>query len=199
MENIEKARQFALERHKGQTYGDEPYSVHLNAVVSNVERYSHELEDYFWDGVYEGCIVIAWLHDTLEDTNTTLEELEKEFGSDIANYVSILSHRQGENYSDYIERILEDDVCSIIKHADLSANIDAKDAGDGYCRQRKDKYRIARKLIEHVMLYESDFEFNRQSQKENPVLSFAENLTKNQVMPDPEATQILNENVWEIV
>ena len=67
-----KARDFAKEKHKGQVddNGNNYYHAHLAQVVNILHNVTG---DRF-------ILSAAWLHDTIEDTDTTYEELEKEFG-----------------------------------------------------------------------------------------------------------------------
>lgn len=76
MNLIEKAREFAREKHAQQkrNYTGEPYFVHLEEVAGIVER----------AGLSEAAIAAAWLHDTVEDTDATLPEICAKFGSAVA-------------------------------------------------------------------------------------------------------------------
>lgn len=84
-EIIIKARTYAKEAHEeiGQIrkYTGEPYIVHPAAVAKLVSTVSNDLE----------MISAAWLHDVVEDTNRTLEDIEHEFGSGIAALVENLT------------------------------------------------------------------------------------------------------------
>lgn len=80
----QQAREFALEYHGEQLYGDEPYSVHLDAVAELVRAYGEE------------ALVVAYLHDVLEDTEAELADLEAEFGAFIAQCVSVLTDEPGD-------------------------------------------------------------------------------------------------------
>jgi guanosine-3',5'-bis(diphosphate) 3'-pyrophosphohydrolase len=81
---IEKARVFATEAHKNHTESDKyktPYIFHLQRVSALVAL----------SGGSEDEIASAWLHDTIEDTDTTLENIEREFGANIAGIVNGLT------------------------------------------------------------------------------------------------------------
>ena len=69
---VEKARQYAEDKHKGQFRKDRitPYFEHSEAVARMVEYYGGTPE----------MIAAAYLHDILEDTKTGIMELDKEFG-----------------------------------------------------------------------------------------------------------------------
>lgn len=83
------AREFALRAHGSQTYGDgKPYRVHLEEVAGNVSRFAN----LFSPADLETLETAAWLHDTVEDTSTTLEDLRKAFGPGVAVTVSAVSN-----------------------------------------------------------------------------------------------------------
>src|SRR4051794_30356155 len=73
------ARDYAIQKHEGQLYGTEPYSVHL-AAVREVLR---------WAGFEDGhpLATAAWLHDIVEDTAATREDVAARFGDDVAALV----------------------------------------------------------------------------------------------------------------
>lgn len=64
-----------------------PYITHLMAVL-------FILRDYTTD---EDTLVASLLHDTLEDTDYTLEELREDFGATVATYVQTVSEPKGPN------------------------------------------------------------------------------------------------------
>jgi (p)ppGpp synthase/HD superfamily hydrolase len=73
---------FAARKHQGQTYpgSNLPYLTHIGQVVITLGPAL--LEDPGLDPDLAICCAI--LHDTLEDTETDIEELKSEFGVDIA-------------------------------------------------------------------------------------------------------------------
>ena len=71
---IQKAYDFALNAHKNHTRNSgEPYFNHLFATAKNIAEL----------GMGATTISAGFLHDVVEDTNITAEELEKEFGAEI--------------------------------------------------------------------------------------------------------------------
>lgn len=86
------AAHFASAAHNGQVRevtGD-PYDRHLGRVASRVSLFT--VEEYGLDAD-EDLVVTAWLHDTLEDTKVTHEEIAKRFGSRVAHGVWSLTNR----------------------------------------------------------------------------------------------------------
>jgi hypothetical protein len=88
--DVDDAAALAAELHACQQYGDQPYTVHLQAVVDVLRELKYstpELE------------VAAWLHDALEDTSLTAEALAARFGHPIAAIVEGLTFRDsGEDH-----------------------------------------------------------------------------------------------------
>ena len=80
---IEKACLFAQEKHADQVrYSGLPYYTHLFEVGKMLAEIGMPAE----------VIAAGVLHDTIEDTDTTAQELKKEFGSAIAFLVDSVSH-----------------------------------------------------------------------------------------------------------
>jgi (p)ppGpp synthase/HD superfamily hydrolase len=75
------ARDFAVRAHGDQRYGVDPYVVHLDEV--------HDIAVEF--GLPTEYRVAAFLHDTIEDTGTTVALIEAGFGIDIAQLVVTVS------------------------------------------------------------------------------------------------------------
>ena len=77
-----KALELSFEAHKGQTRkSGEPYIVHPILVAAITAKISND----------EMMVQAALLHDVVEDTDTTIEDLEREFGYDVAHMVEGLT------------------------------------------------------------------------------------------------------------
>ena len=63
---------------------------------------------------------VALLHDTVEDTDVTMEQLAKEFPREIVEAVDLLTHRDGVEYFDYVRAIKANPVAVKVKLADLA-------------------------------------------------------------------------------
>lgn len=80
--------------HKDQTYGDQSYfQGHLSTVAALVKS---ELVGSDW-AYRELVVAIAWLHDSIEDTEATYDMLSKYFGHTVAIGVQYLSDVEGKN------------------------------------------------------------------------------------------------------
>jgi (p)ppGpp synthase/HD superfamily hydrolase len=82
-----EALQFATKMHKGQVrkYTGEDYITHPVAVADLVEAYLDEKG--FSEEEVMMAIQVAILHDTVEDTKATMEDIESLFGPEIAKGV----------------------------------------------------------------------------------------------------------------
>lgn len=78
-----QAKEWAKKKHEGQVrkYTGEPYIEHPIAVSELVLE--HDLS--------ETAVIAAILHDTVEDTDATIEEIAEVFGEDVAEYVWYLT------------------------------------------------------------------------------------------------------------
>lgn len=81
----QRAKEFATRKHAeiGQVrkYTGEPYINHPAAVVEIVRSVAHT----------EAMLAAAWLHDTVEDTDATLQEVTKLFGIEVGAFVEMLT------------------------------------------------------------------------------------------------------------
>lgn len=114
---VEKAKEFAIEKHKGQMYGKHPYSFHLSGVakLAGIRDTYPELRTE--------VLAACWLHDTMEDTDTTLVELSNKFGWVVARAVLLVSKREGESYEYYMSEILECPIATEVKKCDTMFNL----------------------------------------------------------------------------
>lgn len=90
MDELEqRAAAFAQRAHAGQTYGQGDFhEMHLARVVATLRRF----------GVDDPVLLAgAWLHDAVEDTATTVEDIRREFGDDVADLVWRLTDEPGRN------------------------------------------------------------------------------------------------------
>ena len=49
--------------------------------------------------------VVGWLHDIVEDTSLTVEDIARQFGPETAAAVDAVSRREGESWGDYLDRV----------------------------------------------------------------------------------------------
>jgi (p)ppGpp synthase/HD superfamily hydrolase len=84
MNIILEAAAFAKIAHEGQKrkYNGRDYIEHPARVAARTMIYSDD----------ERLIAAAWMHDVVEDTSITIEEIRDQFGHTVANYVSELTN-----------------------------------------------------------------------------------------------------------
>jgi len=121
MNIVQRAKDFAIKAHGQQKYGTMPYEYHLQQVVSKL---THWRDLGQWE-ITDECLAVAWLHDVLEDTPTSLIELEQHFGDTVAHSVLILSKIVKMDYDTYIKIIKLDPLCKLVKMADTLCNLEA--------------------------------------------------------------------------
>jgi GTP pyrophosphokinase len=108
-----KAVDLVIESHDRQMYGKEPYAYHCFRVAARVL-------DLSTDTVAFRC---ALLHDIAEDTDITINDIERLFGEETAEIIDYLTRRKNEIYADYISRVIKNPLATLIKTADLEENI----------------------------------------------------------------------------
>ena len=94
--------------------------------------------------------VTALLHDVVEDTPYTLDDLRgMGFPVEVIGALSLLTHDPSVPYLDYVARISSDPIAKAVKLADLRHNSDLTrlDAVDEKALQRVEKYRTAIQLL----------------------------------------------------
>jgi len=101
MEKIRDAVAMAVNRHKEQhREGGEMYANHVLRVGKRAAEYARA------QGMGAELVQAAILHDILEDTSTSEEEVEQKFGKEILEIVKAVSHRDEEEPDEeYLNRV----------------------------------------------------------------------------------------------
>jgi len=106
-----KAMKIAYEAHHGQTdCNGVPYIFHPYHIA---EQMTDEIS-----------VCVALLHDVVEDTEVTIEQLEKEFPSEVTEAVRLLTHNSDTDYFEYVKSIRTNSIAKTVKLADLAHNSD---------------------------------------------------------------------------
>ena len=136
-EDTKKALRLCFDAHKEQTdKSGIPYVLH-----------PFHLAEQMTDEV---TTVVALLHDVVEDTDYTLEDLQKEgFSQEVIDAVALLTHNPNVLYMDYVKRIKQNPIAKAVKLADLNHNSDLTrvDVVDEKVLQRREKYQKAIKIL----------------------------------------------------
>jgi len=144
---VESAELYARDKHKGMTRNDgiTPYSAHLEDVVSLLKSLGIIDEDILCSG---------WLHDTIEDTKTTLDDLNERFGKKVSVLVYSLSKDKNlpkkERERLYVKQLKDASAdAKIIKLCDISANL--KDMVKPNSKMSKNKMKKTAKQKRHYL------------------------------------------------
>lgn len=107
-----KAMQIACKAHDGQTdKSGFPYIHHPLHIAESMKD--------------EKTVAAALLHDVLEDTDVTIDELRKNgIPDDVIEALQALTHSDTEEYLEYIERVRKNPIARRVKIADLQHNMD---------------------------------------------------------------------------
>ena len=98
----------------------------------------------------EKTICVALLHDVVEDTDITFEQLVREgFPDDIIEALKLLTHDDSIQYMDYVKEIKSNPIAAAVKLADLKHNSDLTrlDVIDEKAINRAEKYENAIRLL----------------------------------------------------
>ena len=113
-----KAMKIAYNAHHGQLdCNGVPYIFHPYHLA---EQMSDEI-----------TVCVALLHDVAEDTDITIEQLEKDFPKEVTEALKLLTHNAGTDYFEYIRAIKNNPVAKAVKVADLIHNSDQSRITDG--------------------------------------------------------------------
>ena len=134
---LKKAIEFAKEAHGNQRYGDKPYVYHLLKVAKVAKRY----------GGSEFQIICSFLHDVLEDTPVTFDQLSKAFGR-AATVIDLVSNRASKEET--FKRIRSSKDAVFVKLCDRIANVE-----EG---AKNSKYRKEYPLFKSILYRKGEFE-----------------------------------------
>lgn len=94
---------------------------------------------------------VALLHDVVEDTPVTLEQLAELFPEEVIEAIRILTHSKSEPYPEYIKRVKTNPIAKAVMLADLQHNSDQSrmpDADESTLVYFQEKYRQAFEILE---------------------------------------------------
>ena len=137
MADLQRAIAIAVEAHRDQTRRNgSPYVLHPLRVMLSFEDETRR--------------IIGVLHDVVEDSDWSLDELREEgFAAEVVAAVDALTKREGEDYQDYLDRLETDALARSVKLADLRDNMSVVELPvvREQDTQRLNRYRQAYKLL----------------------------------------------------
>lgn len=139
-ELTKKAMKIAFDAHKEQTDKNGlPYIYHPIHLAEQMTD--------------EATICVALLHDVVEDTDTTFEQLEAaDFPEEVMAALRLMTHDDTVPYMDYIRELKPNPIATAVKLADLRHNSDLTrlDVVDAKALQRAEKYKQAIRLLQET-------------------------------------------------
>ena len=137
---INSILKFIYEAHDGQyDKSGVPYVFHPFHVAEQMDT--------------EEEVITALLHDVVEDTDKTVEDIEK-LGVDeeIIEAIKLLTHDKKVPYLEYVDKLKYNALARKVKLGDLYHNSDVNrlEVDDEYTRKRREKYRKAIQILEEV-------------------------------------------------
>ncbi|MCO7614122.1 GTP pyrophosphokinase [Pseudomonas chlororaphis] len=140
MSSLERAIAIAAQAHAGQVdKGGAPYILHPLRVMLRVSEPRERL--------------VAVLHDVIEDSPVTLEQLRGEgFSEEVLQALAALTKVEGEDYSGFIRRAAQNPLARRVKRADLAENSDLSRIPEPSedDRRRLEKYRQAIEYLDSL-------------------------------------------------
>ena len=137
-EKTKKALKFCFEAHKKQTdKSGIPYVFHPFHLADQMET--------------EETTIVALLHDVVEDTKYTFEDIEKmNFGQSVIEALKLLTHDDSVDYMEYVLATKQNPIAKAVKLADLKHNSDITrlDVITEKALARREKYLKAIALLE---------------------------------------------------
>ncbi len=151
-----KAKKFAHEKHKNQKRKDgvTPYSDHLEGVVNRLKNLGIVDKD---------VLCAAWLHDTIEDTDVTFDQINEMYGREVAVIVLSLTKDQGipkkDRETQYTNQLKDGSFqAKIIKLCDISANL--KDLANAPISKTQKNKQI-KKILHYLRVIKNDIMENQ--------------------------------------
>lgn len=137
MATLEKAIEIAVKAHSGQVdKAGSPYILHPLRVMLRLSTNEQR--------------IVGVLHDVVEDTEVTLEQLKKEgFSSSVLTSLDALTKRDGESRMQAAVRAAKDPIALVVKLADNAENMDMSRLPNPTEKdyQRLDEYKQVREYL----------------------------------------------------
>jgi len=114
MADLERALQIAVNAHAGaKDKGGDPYAFHPIRVMLRCKN--------------PDARIVALLHDVVEDTDVTFEDLKAEgFSETVLAALRLVTHLPEDSYEEYVKKIAPNPIATEVKLADLEDNSDIR-------------------------------------------------------------------------
>jgi (p)ppGpp synthase/HD superfamily hydrolase len=151
LELVKTAELLAKKKHAGQFRKDgiTPYSKHLEDVVNRLKSLGV---------IDEELLCTGWLHDSIEDTDITFDNLYEQFGSRVAVLVSSLTKDESlpkkPREKAYVQQLKEASFdAKLVKLCDISANLSAL---KNYDASKSKKLRLVKQIRHYLVVIKND-------------------------------------------
>lgn len=158
-----EAEAFARRAHAGQIdKGGAPYTGHLGRVAARARAHAEAL------GLDEAmavlCAQVGWLHDTIEDTSTTAEDLRAaSLDAHVVAAVERLTRPEGKPYLECVAGIIAsgDRIAMIVKLSDNEDNLDPSRALPDAPPALAERYRQSAQMLRAALANSTERRLDR--------------------------------------
>ncbi|MEM7473625.1 MAG: GTP pyrophosphokinase [Planctomycetota bacterium] len=142
MANLDAALALTVEKFSGITDKDgQPYILHCLRVMQGVQG--------------EEAQMVALMHDLIEDTDVTLEDLKSlGFSPAVLKGLDLITHKAEASYADYIQCLEPNELARAAKISDLEDNYSLHRVAFRPGFEYEDRRRIQRYILSHQFLTE---------------------------------------------
>jgi (p)ppGpp synthase/HD superfamily hydrolase len=160
---VDSAQDYAYKKHNqpsdSQRYGSAPYSVHLEMVVAFIKKYKYLLSD----DVHDDVEAAGYLHDSVEDTDTTPKSLRNLFNDRIAQIVYRVSNERGWEEKEILfktlPKIWQCELSTFIKLCDRMANgTNSKNGTSDKSKRMYKKYKGQYPIFRYALKVEGTYD-----------------------------------------
>ena len=159
-------KKFAIAAHGNQKYGDKPYWRHLQEVEDILKEYGFDSTDYQ---------AAAWLHDVVEDTAVSIDDIHEHFGVEVSKLVWAVTgvgHNRKTKQASILKKLHNTKLACPLKLADRIANLERgiQEGTPGglfamYHKERTDFEKVVRKHVPEEMWERMERAFEYAEQK----------------------------------
>lgn len=111
---LQLSESIARHYHHGQYYGASQsyFEYHIQGLVNQLKIHN----------VSEEILIVAYLHDIVEDTSCTIELITSLFGERISSAVFAITKQENESRDDYLVRCAKNKLARVVKFHDAVFN-----------------------------------------------------------------------------
>ena len=145
---IDDAIAVATEAHKGQFRNDKktPYVTHPLAVSQLIKERYKEF-GFLNEADLEDAMIVAILHDVIEDTSLEANDLlMMGFSDEVVEGVESVTEQGVDSYLDKVLRAYDNDLGRVVKYFDIEHNLSTL---EGKQKHKRHKYELAQHILKN--------------------------------------------------